>query len=125
MQRGSPYRVELRERVIKLWQAGRRWEELTELFQIGRATVNRWVRRYVTDQRHRDDGGRRLCRADDLAERALGAGVVERQVAVVEDAAQLGFLVERVSKRLGGEVAAGRGIARGACPAEEVYALHE
>ncbi len=46
MQRGSPYPVELRERVIKLWQAGRRWEELAELFQIGRATVNRWVRRY-------------------------------------------------------------------------------
>jgi hypothetical protein len=55
-----------------------------------------------------------LAADDDLAQRALRAGVIERQVDVGEDATQLGLLVDGVAEGLGGEVAARRYVALGA-----------
>jgi transposase len=45
--RPKAYPKELRERVIRAWQTTEgRWEQLAELFDVGRATVNRWIGRF-------------------------------------------------------------------------------
>ena len=59
----------------------------------------------------------------DLAQGALGAGVVERELGVVEHAKQLGLLVGGIAERLGRQGAAGGGRTRLADPAKE--ALHQ
>lgn len=88
MQRGSPYPVELRERVIKLWQLGRTWEELAEVFQIGRATVNRWVRRYraTGTANPLPHGGGQPLRTDDAVVVRLIEAAPDRTRAEVADA---------------------------------------
>lgn len=45
--RPKAYPKELRERVIRAWQTtDATWEQLAELFDIGRATVDRWIGRF-------------------------------------------------------------------------------
>jgi len=45
--RPKAYPKELRERVIRAWQRkNATWEELAELFDVGLATVNRWIGRF-------------------------------------------------------------------------------
>jgi hypothetical protein len=79
--------------------------------------------RLCVSQQRRHSGGVRvhvaaveeqvLASNDDLRERALAAGVVERNTAIEKDAAKLLLLVGGISERLGGEIATRRG-ARGA-----------
>ena len=85
MKRGSPYPIELRERVIKLWQAGRQWEELAEIFQIGVATVNRWVGRYrqTGTANPLPHGGGQPLRTDDAVVSKLVAAAPDRTRAEV------------------------------------------
>lgn len=43
---GYGYSVDLRERVVAAWERGEgTYEELAARFSVGRATVNRWLRR--------------------------------------------------------------------------------
>ena len=45
--RPKAYPKELRERVIRAWQRkDATWEQLADLFDIGRATVDRWICRF-------------------------------------------------------------------------------
>jgi hypothetical protein len=60
-----------------------------------------------------------LAADDDLAQRALGTRVVERQLAIGEDATQLSLLIQHVAERLGGEVVAASRLAHVACPYEK------
>jgi transposase len=47
MRRPKAYPKELRERVIRAWQTtGATWEQLAELFDVGRATIDRWICRF-------------------------------------------------------------------------------
>jgi transposase len=41
----KPYSMDLRLRVIAAWQAGDTWEDIASRFEIGIATVNRWIGR--------------------------------------------------------------------------------
>ena len=63
----------------------------------------------------------RLAADHYLAQGALGAGVVERQLDVVEHAQQLALLIRGVAECLGRQIAAGRCGSRLADPAEEVF----
>lgn len=51
----------------------------------------------------------------------MSARIIERQFDVVENAHQLGFLIDRITERLGGEVAAVRDLACGTRPVEEAH----
>lgn len=43
----APISVDLRERVIRAWQRKEgTWEELAERFEVGLASVNRWIGRF-------------------------------------------------------------------------------
>ena len=75
----APYSVDLRKRVVAAYKAGdKTYEEIAALFEVGRATVDRWISRYkktgsVAASEH---AGGRVPRVDE-AGRKLLASIIE------------------------------------------------
>ena len=93
----APYSFDLRERVVEAYEAGgHTYESIAETFQVGVATVNRWLRRRrvsgdVAPSPH-GGGQKPLIRAD--AERLL------RELVEAQPDATLAELVERLGKSM-------------------------